>query len=98
MRTKNRLIPAWEKPARIGGFELRSEEHLLRACPLLLIFGVEQTAAKLIDFTGELECERVLSQRQFFGRHNCQQLAFGIEFDCRFQDSFAVNLRAINPE
>src|SRR6266700_1730423 len=53
--TKNRLIPAREESPRIGGLELRSEEHLLRACTLLLIFGIEKSAAKLIDFASELE-------------------------------------------
>ena len=62
-RTKNRLIPAGEKSPRIGGLELRSEEHLLRLCTLLLIFGVEEAAPELIDLPVELERERVLARR-----------------------------------
>ena len=60
-RTKNRLIPAGEKSPRIGGLELCSEEHLVRPCTLLLIFGVEETATELIDLPVELEHERVLA-------------------------------------
>src|SRR6476469_3366627 len=95
-RTKNRLIPAGEKSPCIGGLELCSEEHLVRPCTLLLIFGVEETAAELIDPPVELEHERVLARRQFFRRRNCQQLGFAIEIDCCFGDSFAVNFRGTN--
>src|SRR5207248_1434602 len=66
-RTKNRLIPAGEKSPRIGGLELCSEEHPVRPCTLLLIFGVEETAAELIDLPVELEYERVGVKRSHSG-------------------------------
>ena len=58
-RAEARFIPAGEHAARIGGFELRAEHHLLRARAVLLIRRLIESLALLVDLAGEIEGERV---------------------------------------
>ena len=52
-RAETGLIPAGKHAARIGGFELRAEHHLLRAGAVLLIRRVIKPLALLVDLARE---------------------------------------------
>src|ERR1700704_1698418 len=67
-RPENRLIPTRKETACVRGFELRAEHCFLRARAVLLVTSEKQTAAKFINFAGELEGERVFASGKFGGQ------------------------------
>ncbi len=89
-RAKARLVPAWEKPARVGRFELRAEYYFFRAGTLFLIWRVKKSLALLIDLSGKIQRERVIPDGELGRQRDREQLLFLVDLDRAFWQRLVV--------